>query len=300
MEVHGALGRIFTRYRRGELRFEEVQRLFSDDEGSPLFRLKERCHALFRANTDSVDLGRHWEVLFDLAVGSLFHEAMKFRESFYQREVYGPRVRALREEAGAEAVALFREFEKILATVSVRLEEGLAETEELLARTAEQLVVLAGQHRANGHLARFLIERREETEAVFAQDSDALLTAIYGTPADGYALAGRSYLESGYYEESDQAFCQAMARGGDRKALEPPSCYARGMAAYLRGDYRSSVDQLTVWAETDPEPGVAMTELAAGALSKVDDLAVGDDKETVVDAATKLATRLSEAAASAS
>lgn len=300
MEVHRALGRIFTRYRRGELRFEEVQQLFSDDEGSPLFRLKERCHALFRSDADAVDHERHWEVLFDLAVGSLFHEAMKFRESFYQREVYGPRVRALREEAGAEAESLFREFEKILATVSIRLEEGLAETEELLARTAEQLVVLAGQHRAHGHLARFLIERSGETEAVFGMDSDTLLTAIYGEPAEGYALAGRSYLKSGYYEESDQAFGEAIDRGGDRRALEPASCYARGMAAYLRGDYGSSVEQLTVWADTDPKPGVAMTELAAGALSKIDNLAVGDDKEAVVDAATKLATRLSEAAAEAS
>jgi len=31
LEVHRALGGVFTRYRRGELRFEEVQTLFSDD-----------------------------------------------------------------------------------------------------------------------------------------------------------------------------------------------------------------------------------------------------------------------------
>ena len=66
------------------------------------------------------------EALFDLAVGSLFHEAMKFRENFYQREVYGPRVRALRTESGAENEALFREFEKILAAVAQRLDEGAA------------------------------------------------------------------------------------------------------------------------------------------------------------------------------
>ncbi len=299
LEVHRALGDIFVRYRRGELRFEEVQGLFSDNEGSALFRLKERCHALFRAGTDTSGLDWHRETLFDLAVGSLFHEAMKFRESFYQREVYGPRVRALREEAGAEAVALFREFEKILATVSVRLEEGLAETEALLARTAEQLVVLAGQHHENGHLARFLIERGGEIEAVFGQDLDALLATLYTEPAEGFNVAGRSYLKSGYYEESEQAFRQAIRRGGDRRELEPACAYARGMAAYLRGEYGTSVEQLAAWADSDPKLGMEMAERAAGALSKIDQLAVGDDNAAMVEAASRLATRLSEATASA-
>jgi len=299
-EVHRSLGVIFERYRRGELHFEEVESQFSDDEASPLFRLKERCHALFREAPDTSSLPRHGEVLFDLAVGSLFHEAMKFRESFYQREVYGPRVRALREEAGAEAEELFREFEKILATVSVRLEEGLAETEALLSGTAEQLVVLIQQHRGNGHVARFLIEHSEAVAQVFAQGLDALLTAIYGGPADGFALAGRSYLSSGYYGESEQALAQAISRGGDRRSLEAASAYARGMAAYLEGNYETSVTELANWADTDPKPEIPMAELAAGALVKIDQLAVGDDKPELVAAATRLATRLSEAAATAS
>jgi tetratricopeptide (TPR) repeat protein len=300
LEVQRALVRVFDRYRRGTLRFEEVQTLFSDDEGSPLFRLKERCHELFRGASEQSGLSWHREVLFDLAVGSLFHEAMKFRESFYQREVYGPRVRALRQEAGEEAEELFREFEKILATVSVRLEEGLAETEALLARTAEQLVVLMGQHRANGHVARFLIERAQEIETAFGQELDALLSVVYGEPSEGFALAGRSYLKTGYYQESEQAFQRAIRRGGDPATLEPASAYARGMAAYLQGDYGSSVAHLASWADTDPKPEVAMAELAAGALSKIDQLAVGDDKDTVIEAASRLATRLSEAAAPAS
>ncbi|MGI9589824.1 MAG: hypothetical protein ACR2P8_00545 [Myxococcota bacterium] len=299
-EVHRALGSIFLRYRRGELQFEEVQAHFSDDEASPLFRLKERCHALFRGSPETSILERHREVLFDLAVGSLFHEAMKFRESFYQREVYGPRVRELRQEAGEEAAALFREFEKILATVSVRLEEGLAETEALLAGSAEQLVVLISQHADNGYVARFLIERSQEVAAVFGRELDAVLTEIYGVPAAGFALAGRSYLKSGYYEESEQALAQAVRRGGDRRSLESACAYARGMAAYLRGDYGSTVAELAVWADTDPKPEITMADLAAGALVKIDQLAVGDDKAQVVEAASRLATRLSEATAAAS
>jgi hypothetical protein len=98
----------------------------------------------------------HREALFDLAVGSLFHEAMKFRENFYQREVYGPRVLALRSEAGEEEGALFDEFERIQEGVSARLEEGLIETEGLLERTVEQLRRLLAAHADDPLVARLL------------------------------------------------------------------------------------------------------------------------------------------------
>ena len=111
------------------------------------------------------------EALFDLAVGSLFHEAMKFRENFYQREVYGPRVRALRTESGGENAALFHEFEKILSAVAQRLEEGLHESEALLVRTREQLALLLAEHRSNGFVARCLIENRADVEDVFEDGS---------------------------------------------------------------------------------------------------------------------------------
>ena len=268
--------------------------MFADDDASPLFRLKEGCHALFRPGSTTGELTRPREVLFDLAVGSLFHEAMKFRESFYQREVYGPRVRALREEAGEEAATLFREFEKILATVSERLEEGLAETEVLLAGTAEQLLVLIGQHRDDGHLARFLIERSEEAGAVFGRNLDALLTTVYGGPAAGHALAGRSYLQSGYFPEAERSLSRAIAAGGERELLEPTTAYARGMAAYLRGDYGTSVEQISDWADAAPELEAGMAEVAAGALAKLDKLAEGKDRDRLVKAANTLVARLSD------
>ena len=56
-----------------------------DGEDSVLFRLKERCHALFRGGEQPSEVVMRREALFDLAVGSLFHEAMKFRENLYQR-----------------------------------------------------------------------------------------------------------------------------------------------------------------------------------------------------------------------
>ena len=114
MSAHRMTRRIFARYRRGELSFGEVQELVWDTEDAVLFRLKERSHALFRRARGESEVMMRREALFDLAVGSLFHEAMKFRENFYQRSVYGPKVVELRSQAGGENEELFQEFEKIL------------------------------------------------------------------------------------------------------------------------------------------------------------------------------------------
>ena len=86
--------------------FDAIRVLVGDNDGSVLYRLKEKSHALFRSDALATAAVRR-EALFDLAVGSLFHEAMTLRESLYQREVYVPRVASLRAAAGDEASQLF-------------------------------------------------------------------------------------------------------------------------------------------------------------------------------------------------
>jgi hypothetical protein len=292
LAAHQAIRSLSARYRRGELRFEEVQALFSDEETSVLFRLKERCHALFRPGHDSSRVAMRREVLFDLAVGSLFHEAMKFRENFYQREVYGPRVRALRDAAQGEADELFEEFEKILSQVSERLEEGLDETETLLDQTRKQLSVLLAEHRADGHVTRCLLENPELVEEVFAEGLDSLLTEVHGSAAAGYELAGHSYVASGYFEDAERCFAEAVGRGGDAGALAPHLAYARGMKAYLAGDYGSSVSELDRWARGASPSDEGLAALAHTAVSKIDRLAVGKDRDRVVAAASALLERI--------
>ncbi len=292
LAAHQAIRSLFARYRRDALRFEEVQALFSDEEASVLFRLKERCHALFRPGQGSTRVAMRREVLFDLAVGSLFHEAMKFRENFYQREVYGPRVRALRDAAKGEADELFEEFEKILAHVSERLEEGLHETETLLAQTRAQLSVLLAEHHEDGYVTRCLIEKPELVEEVFTEGLDALLAGMHGDAAAGYERAGHSYVASAYFEDAERCFAEAEARGGNSSALEPHLAYARGMKAYLAGDYGTSVAELERWAVGATPRDTDLAALAHTAVSTIDRLAVGEDRDRVVAAASALLERI--------
>jgi tetratricopeptide (TPR) repeat protein len=288
LSAHRLMRRLFALYRSGELRFQDLERLIGDDEHSVLFRLKGRCHALFRRDPERRAVAMRREALFDLAVGSLFHEAMKFRENFYQREVYGPRVRDLRGESGAENAGLFREFEKILSAVAQRLEEGLHESEELLAQTRDQLALLLVEYPDNGFVTRCLIENRADADAVFEKGLDALLALIHGDAATGHLVAGRSYLASGYFAEAEAALERASEQGGCGAEVDRLLAYARGMTAYLAGDYAASVASLSKWLEAAPSQDALLARQAHAVVAKLGVLAQGEDRDRIVTEAGRV------------
>jgi hypothetical protein len=292
LTAHQIMRRCFASFRNGDLEFVDLAELVGDDEGSVLFRLKERCHALFRPRDPEVGMATQCEALLDLAVGSLFHEAMKFRENFYQRESYGPRVRGLRSQRKEGDDALFREFEKILAAVSARLEEGVQENEILIQQTGDQLRVLLAEHPESDFVLRYLIENQGIAEDVFATSLDDLLAEFTGSPAEGFRCAGRSYLDSGFYEEADGALARSLELGGDPSELEPLRLYARGMMDYLAGSYGGCIAQLLQWHEAPGDKDASLLAIGWAAVSKIGQLVEGEDRERVSADAAALTERL--------
>lgn len=292
LQVDLAMRRLFERHRSRAVTWEEVRALCSDDESSPLFRLKEGCHALFRSRRGEVQSPQTREMLFDLAVGSLFHEAMKLRENFYQQEIYGPRMRALQRAGGADAHALFVEFEKILSGVTASIEQGIRETEALLERTREQLAVLIRGVPDDGLIPRSLIALQGEVEQVFDLELDRLLERLYGSAARAYECAGRSYLSSGYYAEAEQRLDQALARGAQAGVLQPLIAYARGLRAYLAGRYSEAVDALQRWAQSPESPEPALLDLACNVLDGLDVLLAEEERAALLPRAAVLRARL--------
>jgi tetratricopeptide (TPR) repeat protein len=289
--AHHELRRLFQRHRAGEMRWEEVHRLVGDDEVSVLFRLKERSHALFRSGELGADLSR--VALFDLAVGSLFHEAMKLRENFYQLEIYAPKVEAARAEAEAGTEELFEEFARILAASRERLEEAFVESEALLEQTRRQFRVLIATHNRNGFVTRYLLENASLVEEVLGESLDELFAAVHGRAAAGYALAARSYLESGYFDEARRALAEALARNPGDETLRRAAAYADGMSAYLQGRYEDALGQLERWAASDATPEDApFRELAFAAVSRLGQLVEGEQQESLAERAGILARQL--------
>ncbi len=291
LRAHAALRHLAARFRQGELAFPEVAALVGDSDASLLFRLKERCHSLFRDVGPGSTVGR--EALFDLAVGALFHEAMKLREGVYQQTVYAPKVRALRAAAGRDADPLFGAFDAMLRAGAERLAETLEEVESLLYQTRGELHALLQTRRADGRLARFLVENPEPVAEVFGRPADEVLAEIHGDARVAWELAAHSYLESGFFAEAEQALEKAARDGGP-----PLDClrdYARGMQAYLEGRFPESVAALERWEAASREAGPRDARLAgraADALAKVRELAEGGSADPVSTAATALAKRL--------
>jgi hypothetical protein len=289
--------RLGERYRDGSLRFSEIESFVGDAESCVLFRLKERCHALFRYEPGSSDPVMWREALFDLAVGSLFHEAMKFRENLYQHEVYAPRVRSLRREADEHVDEFLVEFERILAVSATRLNESLLETEALFDQTRRQLLLLLVHCRDDGLVARCLLERESQVGEVFPRGLDALLSEMYGDVGAGYRAAAESYLGSAHFAEVVEVLEELRARAGDHPDLARLRLYAEGMRASDAGLYECSLQHLGAWLDAGPEEGEApYIELAHAAVRRIPKLAEGMESEesrSLAVAAEALAKRLS-------
>ena len=305
--VHQRFARLFERFRAGALHFDEVRELVADSDASVLFRLKERVHGLFRDRNPELPV-RRGEALFDLAVGSLFHEALKFRENLYQLEVYGPRVRALREAESLGSDELLTEFEKIIRAASDRLGESLRETETLLEQTRRQLVSLLeeavvhaessyGAATALGLVTRFLLEQRAQVAAVYPEGAEALLARVHRRVSTAYLYAVRSHLESAHFREAialAQEGRQAGRADASREAIAELAhleTYARGMRAFLDGEYVEGVRLLGAWLESPGQVRVGV-DLAYAVLRRLPSLVGPSKGSELLREARELATRL--------
>lgn len=285
--VNRTLRSTFARFRKGEACFPEVAALVGDSDSSILFRLKERCHALFRKDPkDASDM--HREVLFDLTVGSLFHEAMKLRENLYQNEVYVPQVQRLFEEHGPDNSAFFMEFEKVQEAGPERTQSAMHETESLLKQTRNQLRSLLASHADDSLMTRNLFENREAVEMVFESDLADLLSEIYPDASTGFAVAADSFLESAFFVQATACLDAALAEAND--ASEPNlklaglRTYAQGMEHFSKGAFERSLDSLEDWlehVEGDEDP--RHLRFAESALSRFGKL-VGEDEDAALRA----------------
>ena len=247
LAVHQAMSRLITCYRDGSLSFELVADLVGDDNSSALYRLKEKCHSIFRLGIAEENTQVRTEALFDLAVGSLFHEAMILRENLYQQEKYGPRVDALKLNATPPAQELSQEFEKILRSSASRLGEAVEEVDVLLALTSDQLVRLLTEESENELLARCLYEEKTAVATVFPQGLTAMFAEIHASAEQGLMRAANSYIASAYY---DQAL-EVLGQVSDGQEKSDSWAFASAMQAFLARDYPGCIEHLSVWLSKD-------------------------------------------------
>ena len=230
-------------YHQGNLKFSTVEKLVDTTRSNPLFDLKERCHALFRYN-DSTCNGQ--EKLFDLTIGSIFHEAMKLRENQYQLEVYGPRYLEL--EKSLSNPLLERElhgFKKIKLRAEQGLREGIEDLKELFCDVKGQLVEMLKEYSKNQLLIRFLLENRVLVQRVYGKRGLEKIFALMfkGGIDEAYWAAGNSYLESQYFDMAHRVFKKALRRHPENEMLKFICQFSSGASSYYSSDYQRALQK---------------------------------------------------------
>jgi hypothetical protein len=254
---------IGRRLREADLEYDLVKQLVGEEEGAILLRLKEECHALFRVDAERPLTEVQAEELFDLAVGALFHESMKFREGYYLTTRYGPRLQRMMAEGWASG-SLAEVFWRVFEAGRRRMLESEAEVDDLFRETRDQLLIVLRQIPESGAVARSLVENPERTQQVFGVSLTALLGDVYGSAARGLELAVESLIQNGHYAEAEALLAHPEARSSNICLAAEP--YARGMACYYGGEGRAAVDLLSAWAETKDACPAAWRERAGNAL----------------------------------
>jgi len=184
--------------------FAEIDSLVEKE----LFELKEECHWLFRSEERSGTVKSRSAMLFDILVGSLFHQCMKVKENSYQVEQYEPKYAALREslerpDAPKHVRAFLREGERIVKRARRVLRQEFTHAQRLFREAAVALRYVLVEHRDCTLLARTLVDNEALLDAVYGPRAlDKLFREMYGGTAAGLVMAATSFFEGGWYERA--------------------------------------------------------------------------------------------------
>jgi tetratricopeptide (TPR) repeat protein len=236
---------IFKKYKEGKLRFSDIGNWVDDRGRSLLYNLKEQSHSLFRMGSKGPVHRNEW--LLDLAIGSIFHEAMKLRENIYQMEVYSPRYLQFKSKIGKTAYEYERDylqqFERIISRAEQGVQEGMEETQSLFKDAVEQLIDFFKKNSANPYLVRLLLEHQPLLQGVYGNRRAKEIFHLMFKKGllDAYSLAGRSYLQSGHYDLASLYFSKAFKMDPSDHELQFFMNFSLGMKAYYKNAYSKTL-----------------------------------------------------------
>ncbi len=230
---------LFEKYRDGTLSFKDLASFVDDkDPSSPLYRLKELSHKLFRNPQSEVPLeGR----LLDLTIGSIFHEAMKMREDLYQLEVYWPYYQRLKKEALlGYREQLGDEFQKLKQKATKSLRDGFLETKRLFKSTLIQSkAILFTEGRKNPIILRLLMAKGRLFRKAYGREGfKRLLLDVF---PEGFeeALKGAamSFTEAMHLKQAQGLWARYLRLRPEDAEARFFHLYCKGYRAYLEHRY---------------------------------------------------------------
>jgi tetratricopeptide (TPR) repeat protein len=238
-----AFQEIFKKYKEGSLHFSDIGNWVDDKGQNLLYDLKEKCHSLFRYMGKETGHKNEW--LLDLAIGSIFHEAMKLRENIYQMEVYRPRYLQYKLKAGKSTYEkdYLQQFERIISRAEQGVAQGVEETRSLFRDAMAQLVDFFKENSKNPILVRFLLEHQILLRRVYgSKRMGEIFNLVFEKGLlDAYDFAGRSYLQGGHYDLSSFYFSKALKIDAQHRDLQFLLNFSLGMNAYYNNLYSKAL-----------------------------------------------------------
>lgn len=237
---------IFKKYKRGRLRFKDIERWVDDRGQSPLYTLKEQSHSHFRNKGKEPWKKKEW--LLDLVIGSIFHEGMKLRENVYQLEIYRPKYQNYQRHIGKTAYekGYSQQFERIILKAGHSVLLGMAEIRSLFSDALEQLIDLFKEKSHNPHLVRFLVENQSLLRKAYGlkKGTEIIGLLFKGGLREAYERAGRSYQLGGHYDLASNYYSKALRLGSPNEEVLFLLYFSLGMQAYYANLYRKTI---TIW-----------------------------------------------------
>ena len=239
---------VFKRFLIARVAFDAIIEMFRSPEPMrfepinifverTLFGLKEECHALFRKTGRPAGDVLYVEDLFDVLIGSIFHEMMKIKENCYILEAYGPTYRQMagiadrRIQVPVYERLFFRACKRIIERASTAVYDDIRAAEQLYQDATQHLLIMLPRFAHNGLVTRMLIEGQQLVEMVYGEDGlEAVLLKMYdGRLANAWLHAASSYLEAGHTKMA-RVYCQKSL------AEEPDNFGAQRLMRLITGN----------------------------------------------------------------
>lgn len=234
---------ILKKYKEGHLRFQDIANWVDDKGQSLLYNLKENCHKTFRYS--GVPSSRKKEWLLDLAIGSIFHEAMKIRENLYQLEVYRPKYLQYKRKAGESEYEknYLQQFARIISKAEQGISEGMEEILSLFRDAVAQLVDVLKENSKNIFLIRFLLENQPILQKVYgSKKARVIIERMFKRGfLDAYLSVAKSYLKSEHYDLASSYFSKALKMAPKQSDILFLFCFCLGMKAYYNNLYSKAL-----------------------------------------------------------
>lgn len=197
-----------------------TQMVGSENDKGPLWCLKDQCHLVWPEGTYENDrCGR----LVDWLIGSIFHEAMKLKENVYLLNRYGSAAYRMGEQpvdfpvtslnAGRTVLRLenMLDIQGVIHRAAIDVVKQMEQMAFLFITACYMFRMILPAMAENVHVVRLLIEREDMVDRFWGEKPEEIFNDMFcGDAAEGFCIAGRSYLGGQWFFRALQMYKRAI------------------------------------------------------------------------------------------